>query len=264
MASTSEPKRVLVVDDDPSFGTFVCAALERLAVIADVAQTGGSAIRHLEAAGYSGVLLDLRLPDISGLEVLRDIHRRESRVPVVILTGAGTVPATVEAMRLGAADVLEKPISSASLAELVQGLFILDGPSDSWASGLPRLIDQIAKGMDAVIQSPGDVPTVHAWCVLIGRSESSWYAVCEMAEVSAKACLDLARLLRARRSAKVAGFEKSIDVADPRTTARLLKRAGSMASLASASSVADLLDQQQLVSNSRLTQRVAFYMQKRC
>lgn len=194
--------------------------------------------------------------------MLRDIRQRADQVPVVILTGAGTVPAAVEAMKLGAADFLEKPISSAGLLEAVQTLLARDNPTDPWATGSNRLIDQLAKGMNAVVQSPIDVPTVRAWCVFIGKSESSLYALCEMVDVPAKAALDLARLLRAARCADAGGFRAAIDAADPRTVARLLKRAGISASAVTAPLVADLLKNQQLIADHRVVDRIAFHMQR--
>jgi FixJ family two-component response regulator len=111
-----------VVDDDLSFVTIVCAALDRLGVRSDVAFTGADALRYLGHREASGVLLDLRLPDMDGLDVLREVRQRDNLVPVVVLTGAGIVPAAVEAMKLGAVDFVEKPLPLPALTQAVLAL----------------------------------------------------------------------------------------------------------------------------------------------
>lgn len=122
MTAGESLRRVLVVDDDLSFVTFVCAALEKLNVRPEVSPTGSDAVRQLASGRWSGVLLDLRLPDIDGLEILRSLRQRGDFVPVVVLTGAGSIPAAVEATKLGAVDFLEKPVRLPVLARAVEQL----------------------------------------------------------------------------------------------------------------------------------------------
>lgn len=129
MAGRGNPVRLLVVDDDVSFVTFVCTALEKLGVAADVALSGNDAERRLESAHFAGVLLDLKLPDVPGLEVLRGLRNRGDLTPVVVLTGAGTVMDAVEAMKLGALEFLEKPVRMAELTSAVQLLLSAGSPA---------------------------------------------------------------------------------------------------------------------------------------
>jgi len=119
---------LLVVDDDLTFASFMVDMLKRLRVRAAVAFTGSDALRHLSRSDYRGVLLDLKLPDMSGLEVLRDLRARGHLVPVVIMTGDSSVPAAVEAMQLGALNFLEKPIMLGQLAAAVEALFSYQPP----------------------------------------------------------------------------------------------------------------------------------------
>ena len=114
--------RLLVVDDDFSFLTFACAVIEQMRVRADVAMSGADALRRLDSESFAGVLLDLRLPDIDGLDVLREIRTGGNAVPVVMLTGAGTIPTAVEAMRLGVETFIEKPIPRDVLIQTVEAL----------------------------------------------------------------------------------------------------------------------------------------------
>lgn len=110
--------RVLLVDDDPALRIALAKALGRKGVdVVDLA-SGDAAVEPLKsgvsAAGPVDVcVLDLRMPGMGGLEVLRRTTHR--RVPVIVLTGHGTVPDAVEAMRLGAANFVQKPVDADEL-----------------------------------------------------------------------------------------------------------------------------------------------------
>ena len=87
----------------------------------DTAADGGEGIARIEGGPYDLVLTDLKLPTASGLEVLAAAGAAQPDTPVVVLTGYGTVPAAVEAMKLGAHDFLEKPVEIDDLFRLVGG-----------------------------------------------------------------------------------------------------------------------------------------------
>jgi len=111
--------------------------------------------------------------------------------------------------------------------------------------------DAIVTAMLTVVNGSGDVPTVRAWSRLVGRSETSMYAVFRLAGVPPKACLDLARLMRAALAATDRKGYSLFDVADPRTVQRLLQRSGLPRGLFTAMSLADLLNQQTLLTDER-------------
>ncbi|MGD8957307.1 MAG: sigma-54 dependent transcriptional regulator, partial [Chromatiaceae bacterium] len=77
--------------------------------------TGAAALVHLETRTPDIVLLDLRLPDMSGMEVLKYIHERDIDTAVVIITAHGSIDAAIEAMRYGAADFIAKPFDATRL-----------------------------------------------------------------------------------------------------------------------------------------------------
>ncbi len=83
---------------------------------------GEAAVERLAADSFDVLLTDLKLPGLSGLEVLAAARRRHPALPVVVLTAYGTVAAAVEAMKLGAADFLEKPVDLDELFALVESL----------------------------------------------------------------------------------------------------------------------------------------------
>jgi RNA polymerase sigma factor (sigma-70 family) len=107
--------RVFVVDDDP----IVLRALERMLRANDISvETFTSPEAFLQSPPYNGIgclLLDLKMPGLSGLDVQRAMSRQGISMPIVFLSAQGDVPSTARAMREGAIDFLEKPIDEAQL-----------------------------------------------------------------------------------------------------------------------------------------------------
>ena len=107
--------RVFVVDDDP----IVLRALERMLRANDIpVETFASPSAFLERPLYDGIgclLLDLRMPGLSGLDVQSEMSRKRIPMPIVFLSAQGDVPSTARAMREGAIDFLEKPIDEEQL-----------------------------------------------------------------------------------------------------------------------------------------------------
>jgi FixJ family two-component response regulator len=110
---------VYVVDDDPS----VRVAMERLLKsVGLTVKTCASARDFLEQATpeWSGCLIvDLRMPGMGGLDLQDQLSARQVSLPVIFLTGYGTVPASVRAMKAGAVDFLEKPVDDQKLLDAV-------------------------------------------------------------------------------------------------------------------------------------------------
>jgi two-component system response regulator FixJ len=106
---THEPT-IFIVDDDEA----VRDSLQLLLQAAGFPQIGayGSSLQFLDAAAPRPgdcLLLDVRMPDMDGLEVQAELNRRAIRLPVIVMTGHGDVPIAVRAMKAGAADFIEKP-----------------------------------------------------------------------------------------------------------------------------------------------------------
>ncbi len=120
--STTAP-RVLVVDDEKNVRLTLRQALEDIGLTVDTVPNGTEALSQLGEAEYDLVLLDLRMPGLSGLETLERTRRQAPELPVVIVTAHGTVKNAVQAMRRGAVDVLLKPISLDALRDLVEQVF---------------------------------------------------------------------------------------------------------------------------------------------
>ena len=103
---------ILVVDDDAQLRSMVCDILEDEGFLTLDAATGRHAVQLFESHDPDIVLLDLYLPDRSGQEVLSDMVKLKPEVPVVIISGHGTVPDAVDAVKTGARDFLQKPLDT--------------------------------------------------------------------------------------------------------------------------------------------------------
>ena len=111
---------ILVVEDELSLHKRIARALSAHQVQA--VDSGAEALRHLDDAHPDLVLLDLRLPDASGLDLLAQIRAIDAELPVILMTAYSSVDDAVEAMRRGASDYLAKPLDFEKLRLLVDGL----------------------------------------------------------------------------------------------------------------------------------------------
>jgi DNA-binding NtrC family response regulator len=113
---------ILIVDDDAAMRDALAEAARDLGHEVRVASSGTTALGMLDDEAVRGVLLDLRMPGMDGLEVLRRIRQLPHPLPVTVLTAHATAANTIEAMRLGAFDHLTKPIGRADLARVLNGM----------------------------------------------------------------------------------------------------------------------------------------------
>src|SRR5919204_3279736 len=113
------PARVLIVDDEPDVVANWSRVLERDAYVCLAATDGAHALALLDAERPDVVITDLQMPRVDGLAVLRRALELDPDMPVVVITGHGTVQSAVEAMRTGAFDYLLKPLPSNDTLRLV-------------------------------------------------------------------------------------------------------------------------------------------------
>jgi len=100
---------LLLVDDDAAFRQIMSSELERLGFAVLTADSGAQGVTRLEAHQPDVVLLDLRLPDMSGLDVLRLAAEKSPESEIIMLTGHGTIDTALESIRAGAFDYVSKP-----------------------------------------------------------------------------------------------------------------------------------------------------------
>ena len=104
-------RKVLVVDDEPVVASSMRRSLNRRGFRVDEAFSGNDALNRILNEMYDLVLLDMRMPDSSGLELLPTIKRHRPKLPVVMVTGYASVDTAVEAIQRGASDYLAKPFT---------------------------------------------------------------------------------------------------------------------------------------------------------
>ncbi|HUT35576.1 MAG TPA: sigma-54 dependent transcriptional regulator [Planctomycetota bacterium] len=130
MARLEERKQILVVDDEPAVCEMLRGFFETKGYGARTAAGGEEALKLIGQARPHAVLLDLCMPGLDGLDTLARIKELNRRIPVVLMTGQGTVGAAVAAMKLGAEDFVAKPIRLAGLLDIVERA-AAGGPEES-------------------------------------------------------------------------------------------------------------------------------------
>jgi DNA-binding NtrC family response regulator len=100
---------LLLADDDATFRGVLAGELERMDYDVSSADSGGAALAKIAAQEPQILLLDLRLPDMSGLDVLKSVRADHPAVDVIMLTGHGSIDTAIEAVRMGAFDYVAKP-----------------------------------------------------------------------------------------------------------------------------------------------------------
>jgi len=116
------PLRVLVVDDEKNIRITLAAYLEGMGCRVMAVATAGAALSALESQTFDLAFLDLRLKEMSGLELLPKLLAINSRLPIVMITAYATIETAVEAIKRGAKDYLPKPFTPAKIKDLVEGL----------------------------------------------------------------------------------------------------------------------------------------------
>ena len=168
--------RVLVVDDEEGIRTFLSESLERDGHDVVQAADGAEALRAAREEPFDVVLTDLHMPKVDGMTVVRTLRTEQPDVEVVVVTAFGDVTSAVEAMKLGAYDFLEKPVSGpAAVRELVAGALARRSQiasSRRTGNASAHSLSFGAPSMAPVIDALGKVAKTTATVLLLGESGS--------------------------------------------------------------------------------------------
>jgi FixJ family two-component response regulator len=149
------PGLILIVDDEKNIRLSLSMALEKLNLPVETAASGEEAMEKLGQGDYEFMLLDLRLPGMDGMEVLRRVSQQRPEIKVIIITGYGSIDLAVEAMKLGAVDFLQKPFDAAEVRGVVRRLLV-----KTW--GPQGYEYYLAMARNRVVERDFDVAAVYA------------------------------------------------------------------------------------------------------
>ena len=115
------PPHILIMEDEPSVANGVKMVLTEEGYAVDLAMTGQSALDSFFNNGFDLLVADLRLPDIDGFEVIKQVKAKRPETEVVVITGYSSVYSAVDAMKLGVYDYLPKPFTEDEIKRAVSG-----------------------------------------------------------------------------------------------------------------------------------------------
>ncbi|MGN0250442.1 MAG: response regulator transcription factor [Oliverpabstia sp.] len=114
--------RLLLAEDEKALSKALTAILERNNYSVDAVYDGQAALEYLETGNYDGVILDIMMPKVDGITVLKEIRRRGNLIPVILLTAKSEVDDKVAGLDAGANDYLAKPFHSKELLARIRAM----------------------------------------------------------------------------------------------------------------------------------------------
>ena len=111
--------KILVVDDDPAFCLMLATYLEKKGFDSHQVNSGKACISAVEKDNYHLIITDLRLPDLSGIEILQSVKNQHPEIPVILMTGYGEIRTAVQAMKMGAFEYVSKPVNPDEILMMV-------------------------------------------------------------------------------------------------------------------------------------------------
>jgi len=115
--------KVLVVDDEEDVVEVIQDRLEAYGFAVVTAGTGVEALKKLSVERFDGVFLDVKMPEMGGIEALEEIRRRDRKIPVIIITSSSTREAAIEAMAKGANEYVLKPFEWEELKAKIEKVY---------------------------------------------------------------------------------------------------------------------------------------------
>ncbi|MDP3480917.1 MAG: response regulator [Desulfoprunum sp.] len=138
--------KVLLVDDEEDFLSTLAERLETRGLKVSTANSGELALARIEKEGFDLIILDLAMPGMDGLETLKRIKTKQPEAEIIILSGQGSIKTSIEAMKLGAEDFMEKPVNISEL---------LDKISDAKDKRFQVLESKSVKDIETILKNKG-------------------------------------------------------------------------------------------------------------
>jgi FixJ family two-component response regulator len=111
---------VFVIDDDASVRDAISSLIQSVGLRTEVFASVSEFLAHKRSSTMSCLILDVRLPGVSGLEFQSELAKANAEIPIIFITGHGDIPMTVKAMKAGAVEFLTKPFRDQDLLDAIQ------------------------------------------------------------------------------------------------------------------------------------------------
>jgi DNA-binding response OmpR family regulator len=267
---------ILLVDDDERVLDVFRRALERSGFSVFSTTTAGAAIDLGRLHPIDLMIIDLNLPDVSGLEIVRRAAAEGHARPFILMSAFLNVEISVEAMKLGAFDVLEKPVTVDRLIAVVQdclqklaneGRIPTDAPE---AIHVPRIeghpgsaAGRWAMYVVKACEAEGDLKTIEEWARCAGVSYSTLCESCRIIGLQPQPARDFTRALRAMIKSTAYRCDPSVllDISDRRTLKLMCERAGPYFRSSETTSIGDFIRHQRFlpVSNEGIRMLLGYF-----
>ena len=129
ISDLSFPRAILVVDDDPEVSQAVACMIEQLGHHAVVCDNAQDALARIPLGKFDMMLIDYRMPELTGIDMVSMLREEDCQIPVVIMPGFPATEERVSLEKLGIAGVLRKPVLAASLARAIDECLGLHRPA---------------------------------------------------------------------------------------------------------------------------------------
>ncbi|WFS63721.1 response regulator [Pseudodesulfovibrio thermohalotolerans] len=113
-------EKVLLIDDEVEFLEALSERMEIRGMDVTTAENADNAVNAIKSGDYDAIVLDLQMPDMNGIEMLKVIKKGNPDMQVILLTGQATLEAGIQAMKLGAMDFMEKPADIDALTDKIK------------------------------------------------------------------------------------------------------------------------------------------------
>jgi len=113
-------EKVLLIDDEMEFLDTLSERMRLRGMNVNTAENAEAAVSAIDDSDYDAIVLDLQMPDMNGIEMLKVIRQSHPDMQVILLTGQATLEAGIEAMKLGAMDFMEKPANIDTLTDKIK------------------------------------------------------------------------------------------------------------------------------------------------
>jgi two-component system, LuxR family, response regulator FixJ len=208
-SKTNPPPVVFVIDDHPGMRKSLCYLIEAAGLTAEPYETARDFLDNYDAARRGCLVLDMRMPGVTGLDLLDELASRGDARPAIMITGFGSVPTAVRAMKAGAIDFLEKPFDDDELLERIQQGLQLDAMWRDWQNKSIDIVGRLAsltprerEVLDLIIDGRRNREIADSLGVSIGTVADHRQRV--MRKMNARTALDLVRMVSMCRTSSTA------------------------------------------------------------